>query len=392
LAEKFLDRDSKPEWHGTRRRLLEKMPANVKLWDEYCDLRREGEDIARQFYIDNREDMDAGAVPLWDECFTSKQVSAIQYAMDLKAIVGDQAFWAEYQNEPMDDLTDGEMMTVEDICNKTTGFKQGQVPENCQYLTGHIDVHKNVLYWMICGWRQDFTGWVIDYGVFPPSGRKFFMMRELRDSLQARYGGMGVEGAIYAGLKELSGKLITKTWGLSGLRLGKVIVDANWKTSLVKTFCRESDYGAIIVPGHGRYIGADRKPLNEYKKHPGDRSGVNWRIPAPLDHRSVRHVVYDINFWKSHVNAAVLSPPGEKGCLQLYKGDHSLLATHWTAEYFVETSARGRTIRQWQPFPHADDNHWWDCIVGCAVGASIQGCSTVEETAKHGRIRIRYLD
>jgi hypothetical protein len=395
LAERFLDQDKQPEWNGQRTGLLVSMPNNTKLWDEYYDLKRGGNGEALKFYENNREGMDKGAEALWKECFTSHQVSAIQYAMDLKATVGEQAFWAEYQNEPLDDVADGEIITVDDVLAKTTKYKRGHVPENCQHLTAFIDVHKRTLYYMVCGWEENFTGHVIDYGTWPKVNRKYFTMREITETLQWKYGGKGEEGAIYAGLEELVGKLVDRVWGVSGLRVGKIILDANWKTALVKTFCRESKHGGgVVIPGHGRYIGADRRPLNEYRRHVGDRVGVNWRIPALLGRGAVRHVIFDINYWKSFINAAILSPPGERGCLQLFGNvAHNLLAAHFTAEYFVETSARGRTVNQWVPYPGHDDNHWWDCVVGCAVGASILGCKTVDAAkSKRGNLRVRYLD
>ncbi|MEX0717799.1 MAG: terminase gpA endonuclease subunit [Planctomycetaceae bacterium] len=46
-----------------------------------------------------------------------------------------------------------------------------------------------------------------------------------------------------------------------------------------------------------------------------------------------------------------------------------------TAEYFVKTEGRGRTVDEWKQRPEQPDNHWLDCLVGCAVAASIQGAN-----------------
>jgi hypothetical protein len=43
------------------------------------------------------------------------------------------------------------------------------------------------------------------------------------------------------------------------------------------------------------------------------------------------------------------------------------------SEYFVRTEGRGRTVDQWKQRAEHRDNHWWDCLVGCAVAASVQG-------------------
>jgi hypothetical protein len=48
-------------------------------------------------------------------------------------------------------------------------------------------------------------------------------------------------------------------------------------------------------------------------------------------------------------------------------------AEHLTAEYRVKTQGRGRTVDEWKQRPERGDNHWFDCLVGCAAGASIQG-------------------
>lgn len=67
---------------------------------------------------------------------------------------------------------------------------------------------------------------------------------------------------------------------------------------------------------------------------------------------------------------------GDKGCLSLF-GDnperHRLFAEHITAEYRIKTAGRGRTVDEWKLRPEASENHWLDCLVGCAVAASIQG-------------------
>jgi len=52
-----------------------------------------------------------------------------------------------------------------------------------------------------------------------------------------------------------------------------------------------------------------------------------------------------------------------------------MLADHLTAEYRVKSTAQGRTVDEWKLRATRPDNHWLDCLVGCAVAASIQGAS-----------------
>ena len=67
---------------------------------------------------------------------------------------------------------------------------------------------------------------------------------------------------------------------------------------------------------------------------------------------------------------------GDPGNLSLYgrkAGNHRLLADHLTSEYRVRTEGRGRTVDEWKlRLPNAD-NHWLDCLTGCAVAASMEG-------------------
>jgi len=76
------------------------------------------------------------------------------------------------------------------------------------------------------------------------------------------------------------------------------------------------------------------------------------------------------------VHARLVVAMGDPGCLSLFGRDaskHQLFAEHITAEYRVRTEARGRVVDEWKLRAGNPDNHWLDCLVGCAVAASIQG-------------------
>ena len=69
---------------------------------------------------------------------------------------------------------------------------------------------------------------------------------------------------------------------------------------------------------------------------------------------------------------------GDPGSLSLFGRDekaHRLLAEHLSAEFRVKTLARGRTVDEWKLRASRADNHWFDCLVGVAVAASIQGAA-----------------
>ncbi|MCL4198258.1 MAG: phage terminase large subunit family protein [Phycisphaerales bacterium] len=98
------------------------------------------------------------------------------------------------------------------------------------------------------------------------------------------------------------------------------------------------------------------------------------------------------------------APMGDPGCLALFgrtggspnrtATHHQLLAEHLTSEYRVKTQGRGRTVDEWKLRVDGLDNHWLDCLVGCAVAASMQGAvlyGTDVQPAPRRRIRLSDL-
>ena len=238
----------------------------------------------------------------------------------------------------------------------------------------------------VAAWEDDFTGYVVDYGTFPDQKRPYFTLRDARHTLAVATKASGLEGAIYAGLEKLTSDYLVREWRRDDgamLRIERCLIDANWgsSTDVVYQFCRQSAHAGIVMPSHGRFVGASSQPFSEYKRKPGDRIGHNWRVPSVHGKRAVRHIVYDTNFWKTFVHARLAVPMGDRGCLSLF-GDnpaqHRMFAEQLTAEYRVKTEGRGRTVDEWKLRPERGDNHWLDCLVGCATAASMQGVALLD--------------
>ena len=384
MMDNLLDRQKHPEWQGERMKLLYAFPKDEKLWDEYSRLRAEelaadGDGSkATKFYRANRKAMDAGAIVAWKSRKGPAELSAIQHAMNL-FFRDREVFFAEYQNEPVVTEAARRIMTPEEIAAKQNNRPRGEVPQACSHVTAFIDVHQDLLYWMVCAWQDDFTGYLLDYGTSPDQHRAYFLLREAKHTLSAVHKGVGLEAWIYAGLDALAKTLAEREFvGDGGVfsRVGKLGIDANWgqTTAVVKQFCRQSSHSAIIAPTHGHFFGAGTKPLSQYQNKPGDRLNreYNWYIPHITN--QVRHVLFDTNWWKSFVHARLGTAMGDHGCLSLFaSADHRLLADHLTAELPIATEGRGRKVDEWK-LPPGRDNHWFDCLVGCAMLASLVGC------------------
>lgn len=403
MADRILNRDKHPQWQGERTKMVYAFPTNTALWDRYAEIRAEGlrnEDsgkAATDHYREHYEKMNVGAEIAWEQRFNHDELSAIQHAMNLK-LQDEAAFWAEYQNEPLPlDAPDEDELTADQIAEKLNGLPNGKVPLGCQHLTMFIDVQQKLLFYVITAWSDEFSGAVVDYGAYPDPKRWYFTLRDVTNTLTLVAPGSGLEGAIYAGLQTLTSQLLEREWQREDgamMKIDRCLIDANWgsSTDIVYQFCRQSPHAAILLPSHGRFVGASSLPMNQYQRKPGDRVGLNWRIPSVMGRRAVRHVSYDTNYWKSFINARLAVATGDKGSLTLFgrKAErHRLFAEHLTAEYRVRTHGRGRTVDEWKARPNQPDNHWFDGIVGCAVAASIQGVNLFGDESHHAKSKGR---
>ena len=392
MADIILNRNTHPDWNGEKTRMVYRFPTNMKLWEEYAEIRAEALRTegnfqkATEFYLANREAMDAGAEVSWEARFNHDEVSALQHAMNLK-FQDEASFMSEYQNDPLpDDTADDSLLSVDEICAKINGLARRRVPLKCDRLTMFVDVQKALLFYVVIAWAEDFTGAVIDYGSWPDQHRHEYSLADANPSIQTLFPKAGFEGALYAALSALTDECLGREWEREDgavLKIERALVDANWgqSTDVVYQFCRQSSHAGVILPSHGRYVGASSKPMTEYRKQQGDRLGFNWMIPNVAGKRAIRHVIYDTNYWKSFIHARLAVPVGDKGSLTLYgriPGAHQLFAEHLTAEYRVKTQGRGRTVDEWKLKPQSHDNHFLDCVAGCAVCGSMLGASLPE--------------
>lgn len=407
VAQRLLDRNRNPEFRGERYQLLDAYPTNIELWEEYrrirdAELQSDGDGSqSTQFYVAHRADMDEGAIPTWKERFNSDEVSAIQHAMNLR-FRDEAAFLSEYQNLPPQTLLEEESFDGEKLQASLTGRQRGWIPESAQFATAFIDVHKNLLFWALCAWDDSFNGVIVDYGVYPEQKRAVFTLSDSKPTLPEINPGVGLEAAIYSGLNKLLGQLFSRELlreDGAEIGLARVMIDANWGPMTDVVYQLIADQTArrdVILPSHGVYVGASSKPFSEYAFKRGDKAGLHWRIPNEARKR-VRKISVDTNFWKTFVFSRLKTAPGDPGRLAL-DGDaksHALLLEHLTAESCVAVEAKGKRVDEWRAKP-GRDNHWLDCLVGCAVAASVQGAKleatrSAVRTTKTRRVSLREL-
>ena len=384
MADRILDPQKHPEWNGERTKMVYAWPAATNLWEEYARiradcLRKDGTfSAATEFYRTRRAEMDAGSRVAWESRFNEDELSGIQHAWNIR-LTDEASFFAEYQNEPMPDQeASDENLTADLIVSRLSGAARQMVPPWATRITGFCDVQGSTLWWVVCAWDDDCNGEVIDYGTWPDQQRAYFTLRDAKHTIASVIKGAGLEGQIFGALDALTKILLAQRYKRQdGNEMGieLLLIDANWgeSTDTVYGFCRQSSHSGLIMPSHGRYVGASTRPMDDWPKNKGERVGHNWRIqPAK---RGLRSAHYDTNFWKSWLAKRWLTSPGDPGTLNLYGKDrerHRMIADHLTAEHRVRTTGRGRTVDEWKLLP-GRDNHWLDGIVGAAVAASIRG-------------------
>lgn len=384
LADRLLDRERHPAWHGRRFRLVYEWPSNTAMWDEYAELRRRGQreghgtTSADEFYAKNREAMDAGSRVGWPARKQADELSAIQHAWNLRIDRGEAAFAAEFQNEPLADASRADGLQVSDVVERAINVPRWTVPGGLDTLTAFVDVQKELLYWAVVAWGHQFRGHVVAYGTYPDQGRAYFTLRDAKKTL-SRLHGANVEAAIHAGLEALAGDLLEREFARETddavLRVNQLCIDANWAQSqgVIRDFARRSKWGPRVLPTHGRFVGASGQTISDKAPDRGERIGANWRT-STIGRQ--RHILFDTNAWKTFVAARIKLPVGDTQGFTIHAGQHDMLAEQLASEVPVRVESKQRIVDEWRLIP-GRDNHLLDCVVGAAVAASYVGISAV---------------
>lgn len=417
LVEQLLDPKRNPSWQGERVKMVRQWSSahdtlwlgtkegyegqcyqNIRnTWDRNnpSDQQRAFAE-ATEFYLANRAAMDAGCVVSWESCFAEGEVSAIQHAYNFLVDDGPDIFATECQNEPPKQAGEEDRLTTTEICSRLNTFERLKFPRDADHVTAYVDVQGSLLYYVVAAWSQDFTGYVIDYGSYPDQRRRYYTLRDATRTLDAVYPRQPIETQWTEGLSALVGQLAGHEWQrMDGttLRLGRLIIDANYgeSTKAVKRFCLTSPHSAILQAAHGKGIKAGDSPMGQWPVQQGERRGHNWMLRPDKEAKGLRHLLIDTNYWKSFVHKRLKMLPSSRGSLSLWGNDprtHEMLADQLTAEFPVHTAGRQRELDEWTIKPGNPDNHLFDCLVGCAVGASMLGSIVSSNMAQAPRKRV----
>lgn len=384
LVDQLSDRKQNPGWITIRAETVITMPNNFeKLWlGKYSDLlldfneedpnsQAEALGRATEFYRAHFDEMNEGAEVTWDSVpLEPGEISAIQHALNIYIIEGEDVFDAECQNNPSRNDIAGYLQLSASVRDRKNGLARDVIPGNTQISVFGIDVHDEILYWSKGAVLPDFSGSVINYGCFPPQPTAYFSHSKIKRKLTDFFPGCTVDEAILQGLQQVLSQLSTMPYACG-------LIDSGYKPEIVAEAIRLSALDHVYS-SRGIGIGPAEKPMPEYDVSPkrARRAGPDplrprWYFPREIR----RRVHFDANYWKDF-GASRLTQADGPGCWYLFGGervDHSLYADHLCAEQPVAMSAKGRTVNVWKVVSHRD-NHYWDTYVLCQVAASIAGC------------------
>ena len=384
-------------WQPERIPFVQQWPAaHDTLWlGEYASIRKtydpsdptareRAERAATAFYVEHRAEMDDGAVVSWEHCYNDTEVSAIQHAYNALIDDGEEAFDSEFQQNPQAEAKSLGALTTEMVQAKACGRPWRTVSRLSKWVTAHIDVHDDLLLYVVGESAADFTGSVVEVGAWPPQSRAYYAQRDARPTLRewlkqttstAVTAATSKQAVILAGIvalaRELHGREYQRDDG-TVCSIDSCLIDIGYVEDTVIQAIQTAGLGSWLKPARGVGIKSGDKPIMEWKV-PNRDKGDNW-IWTVEDGRRYRIIKFDSNKWKSRVRDGIRLAIGDAGSITIpgKPEECRLLAEHCSAEYPVETEGRGRKVEEWKAYP-GRENHHLDNMVGWLVAASVLG-------------------
>lgn len=377
LSYRLTDPKVKPAWNGKRYGAIVSWPERMDLWEDYVARRRaaqtDGDEhgmAAVDFYLENREEMDRGAVMLSDYhepeiLDDGRQVtySALQLAWNKITDTSLSAYKTEYQNDPdPEEAPEAIGLTAARVQSRLTKLPQFDLPSTTTVRTMALDPGKNYGHWVDIGWEGDAIGTIPDYGVAEAYG------------LTNASSQQAIERAILVMLETWADEVVASR------NPGLVLIDSGTYSEAVYEFCRRK--GRPFYPSKGWDARRFRIPARTEEKVPF--------LDAYAARQTERGVwLYNVNTeaWKQwtqeRFNTPTFQDSGERnpGSLALYdpgqnRRQHNTYAHHITAEEV-----------QWQPVPGREarkvlvvknrNNHWLDATALACAAAGILGIRVV---------------
>lgn len=381
--------------------LLEK-PDRFDLWMEYVKLRQRGKQQgdkygrrAHQFYLSNRQAMDAGAVVSNEGRFkpqklddgTQLQVSALQNYFDEWADKGEMFCRCELDNET---ITNEEVieskLELGHVMNAESDRPRGRCEDSTTMIVRGVDVRKIELHFSAMASDAGCRHRVIDYDVRSHGTSETtveqaeHLIYENLCRLAAEWKREGHEDN-EGGLHFVDLTLIDKGWMGSWSEDGE---KKTWASQPVERFC--------IEHGIRHFLPAKGQPA--YRQPDASREviiGDNWHINRGKGReRTCSEVIWNAEHWHALVEGLFMTAEDDPHGFQLFASEPGLWINHKRlAEHIREGSAdlaelRKKATKTRKPRYRRD--HFWDSFAMMLVARSVEEkLRAIESTRKPTR-------
>jgi len=378
--DRILNREIYPRWNGLRFAALDSLPLNEPLWREYAALWVEEPEKATEFYRQNRDAMKEGAIVAWEAAYNGTEcVDTLEFLMR-KKIEAPRAFWAEQMNQPLEGDLGALKLAAKTIRTKLNGYDRGLVPFDSSLVTAGVDVHADLLYWVVVAWKDFWTARVVDYGTFPEQRRSYFAKNDGGlETLEKAFPGSSVQGRLFEGLTELFAELLNREFPTEKegefRKIDRIFVDEGWEPATVADAARRIDE-RLVCTCKGVSVRATSTPMQYWPKKPGRQKGwhmVEERVDDAATKRTRPIFLNDVNYLKSKLHEALSLSPGERDAFSIFgkSGDvHRMFADHLAAETAKLVTCASNRVVEWSTNSNRPDNHFFDCCVmnlACAI-------------------------
>jgi hypothetical protein len=419
LSARMLDRKRHPEWAGTCHSLVYGWPTNKELWKTYLELRKTDQrsndktyKLSNEFYLANRVEMDKGSRVGWEQRFRDGEHSAIQCAYNLLCDVGEEAFMAEYQNQPIEIEAVKIKLTADQVMARCNGYAQGEVPPLSCIVTAFIDVNDFALSFAVGAFTRSMAGAIVLYGEWGMNGlgqvgqtdRPDRIWNEAHPELMSMENGKAPDKDLrfWKALDGLTDYLFTP--GLITVEGGNIpirgiLVDNGYNllkdSTVLFDFClkRQSKPQPVFL-SRGWSSANFPKPSIDVTLEDSSQFGRNdfWSIrrtkypPNARDEDKLFRIYHDADYHRREMQIAWMLPPGSPGSLTIWGRPGSgpdtdglkhqafakQICSHNLVMYSAPTADRYSGQYTWTKTVGVRDEGS-DVTVGCRLAAMVLG-------------------
>ena len=362
---------SHPDWKSIRVGQVISWPAGFdekgseirELWDAWNVERQRGEQdqdggsAALSFYDANKEKLLSGMIVSWQERYDRKrnQPDAYFAAMYDYYAMGEDAFAAERQNEPIKQGVTIYTLTPEIVQSRRTDRPAGSVPEWSRLRIAATDINPSYgLTYSVCSFGADQTASVLAYGIDA--------MNVEGGATNAEFARRTYEALINHGRKLASIPCKPDYW----------LIDAGGAAfDIVHRFCLESIslVKLVAIPCTGRGARNYRPYGKSVLGKP--REGCHTAV----DTRNRKWIAFNADYWREQAQKAWTGSPGAPGSCTLPQGVHRDFAEQICREQLQgKAEIGGQMTWVWNTAPGPHD--YGDCMTMCFVGAAFHGIGT----------------